>query len=351
MKSISIKFQGEYWDYLIKYDLLYLWGFDGTIEIYDWEKILDYLNKFKELRINEFFFEYNKHGILYTLNSNRKIENREVVIDRDTLSTFLIKKSEIHTKDLAISIDSYNNKIIFNTDEGLYLADLHNLNHINKIHELSFYDTDIGKYGKVALSAGEEGVFGFQLRNNYYGILSNLDESVRNIKQIHSNKTRWIGDYIFNTSYMEPDILLGINKEPDIFLDTYNKSKELENYNIFDRIEGKKNISWTNGNKIYQVLSENSLKETTVEIDHNKEISLFFNTIYFQSWKGEIIDGASTIFGTVVECKNALVVMFNGNFENIPGEPIRWKVYKESSRYKNLLCIVYDNEFVIKAYK
>lgn len=350
MESISIKIQGEYWDYLIKYDSLYLWGFDGTVEIYDWKKILDYLNSFEKMRINEFFLNYNKHDILYTLHNHKKVNNEEIVINRDTLSTFLVKKYDIQTKDLAISIDSYNNKLILNTDAGLYLADLYNLNRIDKIHELSFYDTDIGKYGKVALSAGKEGVFGFQLRNNYYDTFSNLDERVRNIKQIHSNKTKWIGDYIFNTSFIEPDILLGINKEPDIFLNKYSESKELEKYYIDNRMI-KKNISWTNGNKIYQVLNENSLQETTVEIDHNKEVYFSSNIIYFQSWKGEIIDGASTTFGTVVECKNALVVMFNGYFENIPGEPIRWKVYKESNRYNNLLCIIYDNEFVIKAYK
>ncbi|MDT0173641.1 hypothetical protein Q9R23_11720 [Exiguobacterium sp. BRG2] len=343
-KIISLRIKGEYWDYLLKYDLLYLWGYDGTLEIYNWNKILYQVIHYEYS--NDSNFDIGMHKYINTsklekLNFTNKKNVQNIVLNKEQMSRFLIKKSDIKTGELAISINSYANKIIFNTDEGLYLSDLKNINSIKKIHESSFYFTDIGKYGKVSLSAGDEGIFGFQLEEKYKGIYDNLSDRVIKISDFHSNKAEWVGDYIYNTSFKEQDFLFNINK----------KNKENIYHKFRNSNDSVASVSWTYRNKIYRVLEDNILQEISIKVDRNQKLVKSYKESRFQNWKGKIIDGASAVFGTIVELENALVVLSNEyGPETIPREPIRWKVYEETSRYKNLLCIIYDDELMINAY-
>ncbi|MEA0553573.1 hypothetical protein U1P98_06550 [Lysinibacillus irui] len=347
MKSISLRFEGEYWDYLIKYNLLYLWTFNGELEIYNWEDILIYLSENKEIKIYSIFQgRKNEKLLIMDLLINEKlVDDINITLSKSELNKYLIKKYNTPTGELTISLDSYGEKLLLNTDEGLFLSELDDIENSQKIFDMSFYNLNIGSYGKVALSAGDDGVFGLQLlkKNEYFTF---LESEVKNITRKHSNKAEWINDNIYNTSYIEDDYIFNFSNLDSI---SYNSSEIFKYLPINER---SKNISWINNNKIYRAINNYELEEVTLIDLGNGKLDFRSRTISFQSWKGDLVAGAGTSFGTVVECENAMIVIFkNHEFVNIPGEVIRWKSYKSNERYGNLLGMIYDDEIVFRAFE
>ncbi|WPK10748.1 hypothetical protein R6U77_12745 [Lysinibacillus louembei] len=364
MKSISIRIEGEYWDYLIKYNALFLWTFEGTLEIYDWEYLLNDLSyKMKDNNIYK-FFRGNINSILLNVHNKDMKESSKINLRKSEIQKYKVREFWISTNDLIISLDSYNDDLLLNTDEGLLLCNLKEIlvdsNNIHtntltkekyyeKIFDMPFFDISIGNYGNVALAGGEEGVFEFVMPQKKY----NETNEVKHIIKKQSNKVDWLKNSIYNTSPIEESFIL--NKPIERGVWNYNDYKIYEDSQIFRKNDENvyhSNISWANNNKIYRVVDSRQLQEVTVQNFGNGELAFRSRYINFMEWKGDILAGAGTSFGTVVECENALVVIFkNKDFINIPGEIVRWKYYKSNERYSNLLGVIFDKSIVLQAFE
>ncbi len=359
MRNITIKIEGEFWDYLIKYNELILWTFDGKIEVYDWERfILDLSRKKNNYKIYEMYQSksvdrLNNEVQYFSLeNYYAPFEDIQIEIAKYELENYLKKVFEIPFHDLVISMDSYRNKVFVNTDDGLYILDMLNYNAKQKIWDSPLYDIRVGKQGRLALSAGDEGVYEY---NTSEELLCNsieireIDRNIYLLSKKHSNTVNWINNYIYSTSAIE-----------DAFIAQSKSKMEITNY--LDRITEESKIfksykkqvheiSWANNDKLYRVYDNNKLEIVTINREITKNSSFTSRFVEFMAWKGNIIAGASAKFGTVVECENALVILFNEkDFLNIAGEIIRWKIYDKNHRYNNILGIIFEDSIVFKAF-
>lgn len=352
MKSINIKIEGEFWDYLIKYNELILWTFDGKIEIYDWQNfIIDLSVKMNNSQIPALFQVKSNLGLR---NYNSPLsEDVHIQISKHELQNYLKKVFELTFHDLVISIDSYKNNVFLNTDNGLYIVDILNCNEKQKIWDSPLYNIKIGTYGRLALSAGDEGVYEFNasdemLRNSLDG--RKVDKNIYLLSNKHSNSVAWINNYIYSTSAMEDAFIAQLN------------SDQIERDNHIDRIIGESNIfksykkqrheiSWASNDKLYRVFDNNKLEIVTFTSDKEQNLNFTSRFVKFMAWKGNIISGASAKFGTVVECENALVIIYNEEeILNIRGNIIRWKTYDRYHKYNNILGIIFENSIVFTAY-
>ncbi len=342
MRALNLRIEGEYWEFLIKYNKLFLWNYVGEIEVYNWEEIL---------RDISFI-----HGdLIYRLyNGSRKNEflskkdfyssNSDIYLSKSDLDRYLDKKVLTPTEDIITSIKSYNETLIINTDEGLFISFLDDMERFVKITDMPFYNVSVGTYGRVAFAGGEEGIFKLSLPENPYNKnYKDYKENFRNVIKKHSNKTRWVENNIYSSSYFEEFILNPLNSNK-VF---YGENQIYK----YSNNEEKDKVTWVKHNKIYRKLNSSALEEVTVLNIRNEELSFKSRVLTFQDWKGEIIAGAGSAFGTIVECENAMVVIFNDtSVMNIPGEVVRWKSYKSNERYRNILGIIYDNELVLTAF-
>lgn len=351
MKNITIKIEGEFWDYLIKYNELVLWTFDGKIEIYDWQKlIIDLSIKRNDFKILELFqgksnsWPNDYYSPLY--------ENVLIYISKYELRNYIKKELELPFHDLVISIDSYKNNVFVNTDDGLYVIDMLNYIDKQKIWDSPLYDIRVGTYGRLALSAGDEGVYEY---NTTEEVLKNsldvrkIDKNIYLLSNKHSNSVNWVNNYIYSTSAIKDAFITQSNSriEENNYID-----KIIEEPNIFKSYKKQRHeISWASNDKLYRVFGNNNLEIVTFTRDNRQNLSFTSRFVKFMTWKGDIISGASAKFGTVVECENALVIIYNEEeVLNIGGDIIRWKIYNRYHRYNNILGIIFEDSIMFKAY-
>ncbi|MFL0361675.1 hypothetical protein ACH0BF_01485 [Pseudobacillus sp. 179-B 2D1 NHS] len=360
MKHITIKIEGEFWDYLIKYNELILWTFDGKIEIYDWERfIMDLSKQRNNYKIFELFQSKSKNKtgnmsqfFMLEHDYSSLYEDTEIDISKNELENYLKREFELPFHDLAISIDSYKNDVFINTDNGLYVVDMLSFNDKQKIWDSQLYDIRVGTYGRLALSAGDEGVYEYNIYEEPLNNSLNVREVDRNIYFLsnkHSNSVNWINDYIYSTSAIEGAFVVQSNtkiKEGN-YID-----KTIEESSIFKSYKKQiHEISWASNNKLYRVFDNNKLEIVTFNKEEKQNLSFRSRFVEFKAWKGNIISGASAKFGTVVECENALVIIYNEEeCLNVGGDIIRWKIYDTHHRYNNILGIIFEDSIVFKAY-
>ncbi|MDQ0254121.1 hypothetical protein J2S74_001494 [Evansella vedderi] len=342
MTAMSLRIEGEYWDFLIKYNKLFLWNFEGEIEIYNWEEILREISH----KYGDFIYSLYNGSMINQIIKEKDITGHynDIYLSRFDLDRYLDKKELTPTGDVITSINSYNENILINTDDGLFISFLNDMGKFEKITDMPFYNISVGTYGKVALAGGEEGVFELllpinNLNKNYKG----YKEGFRNIIKKHSNRTSWVKNNIYSSSYIEEFILNPMNTNEIIY-----GEDQIYKYSAKEEIT---KVTWVNNNKIYRKLNSSTLEEVTILDSENEELNFKSRTLNFQGWKGEIIAGAGAAYGTIVECENALVVIFKDkSVMNIPGEVVRWKSYKSKERYSNILGIIYDEELVLTAF-
>jgi hypothetical protein len=74
-------------------------------------------------------------------------------------------------------------------------------------------------------------------------------------------------------------------------------------------------------------------------------------TIELSPWKGQVVSGAVALFGTVIECENALVVVpSEGITMTFPGEVVNWRIFSRSIQYENQLHLIYDDRLEILSF-
>ncbi|PKF90069.1 hypothetical protein CW306_00590 [Bacillus sp. BA3] len=346
MRAVNLRIEGEYWEFLIKYNKLFLWNLVGEIEIYNWEEILRNISStygnliyslFNGSMKNKIFIEKDIIGLTSDNNNN------DIYLSKNYLERYLEKNVLTPNEEVITSINSYNDNLIINTDDGLFISFLDDMERFEKITDMPFYNISVGTYGRVAFAGGEEGIFELLLPPNNYKDYKGYKENFRNVIKKHSNKTSWVKNNIYSSSYFE-----------EFILDPQNQNKKHYDENqIFKHSnnEEKAKVTWVNNNKIYRKLNSSKLEEVTVIDLGDGELSFKSRVLNFQDWKGEIIAGAGTAFGTIVECENAMVIIFKDtSVMNIPGEVVRWKSYRSNERYSNILGIIYDEELVLSAF-
>ena len=107
--------------------------------------------------------------------------------------------------------------------------------------------------------------------------------------------------------------------------------------------------SWANHDKIYQAADGriNARKYNPYAADPvDRFVSL--GTLELAAWKGDVVSAGVAVFGTIVECDNAIVIMLSdGRNLTIDGEPVRWRVFPRSKHYENQLHIIRDQALEI----
>ena len=70
--------------------------------------------------------------------------------------------------------------------------------------------------------------------------------------------------------------------------------------------------------------------------------------IRLAEWKGDVVSGGTAVFGTVIECDRALVIVpSEGQPITLSGEPVNWRTFPRSKYYENQLHVIYEDRIEI----
>lgn len=378
MNPAKITILGDYWDCQIYRGRLYLWTMNGSIKVIDWEKLVSELHNYHEDQlalscaftngnylyhgdIKRFFGDNDIKSLL--LNKFSKISQSVYSVDEIQLSRFIIYEQENPFGELPIDTLFLSNQVYTITDQGLFSADANKsakrkrpvTNRLTKHWDCSLLSMNANKYAKIALSGGSEGLFEFDASSGREE--DRVDNEFEDRLSLISKHPSTFSNYQFLSIYSSSNIgssFLSLFKWDEIeqkdIMDGMYKPKrimdrEIPSAQIFG-YNGQE-LSWGSHEKIYKAFNggldivrfNNYAKE-----DLDESLFSEVKRLNFQPWKGEIIGGGVSYFGTIIECENAIVVLqSDGSFFNIPGSATRWRVYPRSFNYENHLHVVFDN--------
>lgn len=417
MYPVKIIIEGNYWDIQLYRGRLYLWDVNGTLSIYQWNELIDSLNPTNNSAFAYSFIDGNalydnkfspllhdQNFIDFFENSFNAI-NSDIIISEEQLNKFLISKQNNPFSELPIDSDIYYNQLFAALDSGLYYINVHKNTKkykadtkSKKLWDNPIISLKISYNGRTALSAGDEGLFEYRKQNTKYTeiLYDNLEISDRNFYRI-SNQHSLFSDWNFSSIYNSSDIdnsFLAIYNTNKMTSDLYNETNPSSSYlgdenyeyysfkNIikFERIindsiifnlennQFDNKLSWGNGDKIYKATDtgidvvhfkqynvKNLLNKDLLDLTDEEKIISDLHHIDFHPWKGKIIAGNVANFGTIVECENALVVLFDSRINNydsitIQGPITKWRIYPRSLNYKNQLHVVLSDKIEIYSF-
>lgn len=382
---------GKYYDCQMYRGRLYLWTMDGSIIVYDWNKVINQIviPKFKEklpfvFSFMEGNFLYNKRvSYIFSDEAYRSVLLKQYKVLIDTPVTISVEEMEqsrlyqggIPMNELPIDTEVYANNLYFALDDGLYRKVIHTSASDpslgpkdTKLWNCRLLSLKANKYPQIALSAGSEGLFELNLVKDE-AIRPQALESVEGTKVYQiSSKPSSFSNYsflsVFSSSYVNESYMALFNWKP---IDTQRLNlsgkKDVKVYRDFDEVIEQQDIfgenieseiSWGIDDKIYSIK-----KNVLTILKFNNAANIEKGEHYYQTLEsvklpaniGEIVGAGSSYFGNVLEfTKGVMVLRSDGNVTVIPDEVIRWRVYPRSKNYLNHLHLLYDDRLEIYSF-
>lgn len=391
LAPLRIIIPGRYYDSQIYRGRLYIWTMDGSVRVYDWNKLVNsvVMPKFK-VRLPFVFgfmegnFLYNKkvayifgeddyHSVL--LRQYQNLACQPVTISLDELTSTRLQELNMPLSELPSDTEVYANNVYFAVDSGIYRRVL-NRNASDpsigpkdtKLWDCRILTLKANKYPQIALSAGSEGLFELNLVKDE-AIRPQALESIEETKVYRiSSKPSSFSNYsflsVFSSSYVDDSFMALFNWKPlgDEIASRIGY-KNLKVYRDFDEVidakdifggEQDSDICWGIDDKIYRI------KGSTLSIlKFNNAANLEKGEQYYQALKsvtlpsniGRPISAGASYFGIVLEfTKGVIVLRSDGGVTTIPDEVIRWRVYPRSKNYLNHLHLLYDDRLEIYSF-
>lgn len=386
MQPVKISIQGDYLDCQIYRGRLYLWTFDGKIKVYKWYDLINSLpnskrdalplkfcfldgNYLYKSDLVELFHDRDFKKILIDKFSVLSKQNYE--LSEKQVNKFLYGEQDTPNNTLLTDTEIFGSVLYYITEQGLFSTTAHRDNHKypvstkpTKLWDCNLLSIKANKYPQLALSGGNDGLFEFDMSSEFRK-WRNLKDPVQ-ISKKHSSFANYTFWSIYNSSLSENSYmaLFDLKKVDysgleDVF--NFGESKfqrefkgEITEKKIFKTRGERNNLSWGIDDKIYRA-TENGFEIVKFKNNPNKdkgeEQFTQLQNINLQAWKGKVIGGGTSYYGTIVECENALVVLLsNGQTKTIDGPITRWRVYPRSMNYQNHLHVIKDDRIEIYSF-
>lgn len=384
MQPVKITIYGDYYDCQIYRGRLYLWTFDGVLNVYNWEEIV------------KFFVKNNKDDVAMTccfldgnylyqpsliklfkdadfkkmlLSKFNRIQKSNFELTEALLAQFLIGQQDTPTKTLPTDTEIYSNKLYFIHEKGLYVSTAHrtgkNKNPVSarpkKLWDCNLLSIKANKYPQLALSGADEGLFELNMATSVAENLKRVDSRnpIFQISKEHSSFSNYSYLSIYNSSLTRNsffDMFKWTNKNDGGHKEysIRNFDKSIKDQEIFGMDNREHFISWGIEDKLYRATTRGfDIIRYNKFAKEEKGESMFtsLNSINFDAWKGRIVNGGTTYFGNIVECENALVIITSDQqVITIEGEITRWRVYPRSRNYENHLHVILDDRIEIYSF-
>lgn len=381
IKPVKIQIQGDYWDSQIYKNRLFLWKMDGSITVINWEELIEDLIKKNEKNYSlaiesafknsdNLYSDKDMSMLLSAFNFSNdfkrdleELSNREFVFDESDLIQYTINEIENPFEDMPTDVDIYYDTFYSLLDSGLWKIRLNFDNNdildeslASKLWDCPLLSLKVKNGGRIGLSGGEQGVYEYEVypqkRFGNESKLKKIQEGLFQLADIHSLFVNWSYSSVYSSSDIEGALMSAFE---------WNKDKRSLSYidnisqNVIFNDDKIPYLSWASDDKIYRATDtgvdiirfiQSNLKE-----NNYRDAFTDKQAFDFQPWKGKIISAGVGLFGNIVECENALVVMQSNNeFYNIEGPITRWRVFPRSIRYENHLHVILDDRLEIYSF-
>ncbi len=372
MQPLKVSIEGDFWDCQIYRGRLYAFYMDGSLAVYDWNKIITSLHNQVEdslpidcaFRRGNYLYGsqikelFNYHSFKqYLIERFNQYTEQTFVIENSKLSDFELIRLDNPFVELPNDTEIFDNKLYAVTDSGFSKISVHTRNplgkRVTKFSDGLFIALKASK-GTLALSGGDEGLFEFHIQSSgkFKELFTEIEKDARlekiennlfRLSSQHSSFVNWSFASLYSSSYVSPSFLAAFGwreeKEED------KKIYKREFKGVFSQSEiftDEISFCWGLQEKIYKADTQNRRIDVVSYIQSSIKFD-FLDSIQLEQWQGDIIGGGTAYFGVIIELENSIVVVTsNNNIITIPRTASRWRVYPRSRNYENHLHIITD---------
>jgi hypothetical protein len=370
--ALNLRIKGDFIDSFIYSGVLYLLDTDFNFTSYSWNEICDFI-----LRRNG-FRNIDASSILEYTKDNRRINNCIEHIDTDINECELIslKKDVVNIKNWPSDINLFSNKLYYSGDDGVYYIQTNHLDasfekttKSNKIFGVKSFSISPNSHMRVALAAGNEGVF----TSCYY--FNAKRPSEQKISTSSCIDIDWMNNFLFINSN---DLL--IKKFHDVIgkseIDSDQQYQFLKNelFNSFDKnndergsiskhvyrkyiedvlnkrpdslnLKDKYRYGWSSGDCDFLVRCDNNLIIHNNITGKTKEVNIKNKNL-------NLLKVRTSGCGTFMEADDGSLYALNkeGVSDKISDDYVSWRVYPRAKNHANHLHIVNDDNINVRVY-
>lgn len=375
MQPIKIIIEGNFYDSQIYRGRLYLWHFDGRLSIYDWTQLVAGLQvgtfaaMARDLCLLEGTVLY--HSFVYdclmrdqdvknlVFHKMLELSSKTYFVSAETLQQYVIKEYDVPTGELPIETQIYYNTLYYTTDKGVFTSKVHQKEPVSatkrptKFWDCRIHSMSVG-YGRIAMSAAEEGLWELDLRHDNY-LRGFVEKEPRQITEKFSSFANYAYASIFNSSLQGNSFML-YNDPPKEH--GYSKERSSE-YISEEEIFGTKTkgLEWGGKDKIYRIedgiltgIKFNNYYQQNDYREGSRFAKIFDG--FMVGKKGRVVvGGGSAYFGAIIEYLDGLTVLqSDGDRLDIHEEVTRWRTFTRSLNYENQLHVVLNDSLCIYAF-
>jgi len=383
MQPIRLTIPGRYWDSQIYSGRLYLFLIDGSIQVIDWDRLVDQFPIEDDLRL-ALSCAFSRSDYLYGARWNLLFRDHEVkelirskfdrlsdrnleIQTRQLRHDFLVAESENRFAFPHTDSRIYGNMMYVSSQQGIWQGSC-NKRLVYGVNQrpTKHWDAPVlamAAYGNtLAMAGGCEGLFETPIGDTSWKYSGNLDTDIWEIRKLADRdcvKCDWAFTSIFASSHVDDGFLAhfivdsleqpprdGSAWEEEVRTRRFDCLREARE--IFDC----RGYAWASQDKIYQA-GQGTIRVCRFDpwAEDQGSVIESLGEISLQAWKGGVVSAGVAVFGSVIECDNALVVTgSDGVNDTIPGEPVRWRVFPRSRFYENHLHVIYEDRLEIWSY-
>jgi len=384
MLPLKLSIYGDFYDCQIYRGRLYLWTFDGQINTYYWSKIIEkFLNKgLNELALTygflncrslyspDFNFIFKDKDFYHLLIQKfEQLSNQHLFIDERDIQDCLLGQQDVLNNCLPIDTEIYDSKLYYAIDDGLYRASVHQQtvkpisNRPVKMWSSRLLSLKSNSFGQLSLSAGSDGLFEYNAySDNFFPdpSLKQIESRIVQITDQHSQFSNYSKISIYNSTRVAQSGMAVFEwKKNDPEKAVYGRKSYKRSFaelvpesSIFKK-NGKSNLSWGFGDKIYRETDKglDIVRFNNYPKEPEQSRFQFLRTIAIESEMGEIIAGGVAYFGTILEFERGLLVELSNGQRLEINEPItKWRIYPRAKNFDNQLHVILEDRIDILSF-
>lgn len=378
MRDLKLSVEGKWWDSLLYKGQLHLFGTDGSLSVYAWERLVsDLAQSFGDngVALRLAFSESNAiyrstMDLQHVRRCFSELNRTEFEIGADTLAKYCITRNDNRFPFPHATSAFHYDRLIVASSRGVFAAH-YDTDTSNRTKPVRLSPVGANQawpaLGNVAVAAGPDGLFYLDLKVN------DREWPVEQDGEQLSNRACDACDWMFNnivgTSFEEGSVLARFDRaagtsaqETDapqaVNGDDHEDATDvvwkaggvdrLEDLvgNRFDKGE-EKPLIWGSRDKLYKVERRHIAVYRLFSTGELK----FIGKVPRPSDLNKLVSVKTALFGLVFEFDESLLVLkSNGAMQTFAEEPVNWRVFPRSRRYENHLHILKDQSLEIHSY-
>ncbi|HEX3627328.1 MAG TPA: hypothetical protein VH280_18120 [Verrucomicrobiae bacterium] len=387
---LRLVLDGQFWDSQIYMGKLYLFTIDGRVHTVDWDRLISEFRVPEDLALpmqcafsrSDYLYENQRDLIHQDPQVREVIQNKFMRLAQHHQTPRMVdwRYYLLNTKDSPfpfphIDATIYMKGFFSVCETGVFVIPANELHSKAKTKKnpkaLQLWDCPVisvdASYGALALAAGPEGLFEFELDDWVKGDT----RKAKQVDKLHCNDCSWAYYSIMGSSHKQGGIFAEYVTNGDD-LDRPKNGKEFEPTNLGrswreapkvqrrfekalrpEQIFNQKGYCWGGMDKICQASEGTMTVARYAPWEENAQERLrVLRQITFDPRRGNPVYGAVAPFGSIIELDQAIVVVRSDDeILTIPGAPIiNWRVFNRSKQYENQLHVVYENRLEIYSF-